>query len=520
MSVPIPDLFAAAQEALPSRGERPPWAAAPAREPEPVRSPSLWACLYFSGLPIEVFAVGPEEPAAILVPGGRTAVVLTGSPAAWAAGIRAGMPVNAALALVPQLRLLDRDPCREHEALARLGAWALRFSSRVALGPGHAVMVEVGGSARCFGGLSSLWLQLLDDLRTVGHACVAACAPTIRAALCLVRVGRQEVLVNTADLPGQLAGLPLAALGWTPPVLRVLQGMGVRTIGECVRLPREGLARRIGMPRLRDLDELFGRVPEVLASWQPSEGFRESVELPCETADQALLAQALVPSLGRLGDVLRSRQATVPALWIRLLHRRQAPTVLRVGLLEPCSDAGALWELLELHLAKGRLPAPATALELEANLIPQAASPEELFGPSQRERRAWLRLVERLRTRLGFTAVHAVRRVPDHAPERAWRAVTGLEQADSPGTADALVHLQERPLWLLAAPLAMPVTDGGPVFQGALRLRQGPERIETGWWTGEDVRRDYYVASNPQGMVLWVFRDRRDGRWYLHGLYG
>ena len=53
--------------------------------------------------------------------------------------------------------------------------------------------------------------------------------------------------------------------------------------------------------------------------------------------------------------------------------------------------------------------------------------------------------------------------------------------------------------------------DGGdePCFEGVLELEQGPERIETGWWDGRDVPRDYYVARNPAGVRLWVFRERR-----------
>jgi hypothetical protein len=54
-------------------------------------------------------------------------------------------------------------------------------------------------------------------------------------------------------------------------------------------------------------------------------------------------------------------------------------------------------------------------------------------------------------------------------------------------------------------------------------LRDGPERIESGWWDGADVRRDYFVAENPRGEVMWIYRDHRygidDGEWFLHGVF-
>jgi hypothetical protein len=40
-------------------------------------------------------------------------------------------------------------------------------------------------------------------------------------------------------------------------------------------------------------------------------------------------------------------------------------------------------------------------------------------------------------------------------------------------------------------------------------LRSGPERIESGWWDGGDVVRDYYVVGTRAGVRLWIYRERR-----------
>jgi protein ImuB len=50
-------------------------------------------------------------------------------------------------------------------------------------------------------------------------------------------------------------------------------------------------------------------------------------------------------------------------------------------------------------------------------------------------------------------------------------------------------------------------------------LLSGPERIESGWWDGGDVTRDYYVARAVDGARLWVFQDLARGEWYLQGLW-
>ena len=78
-----------------------------------------------------------------------------------------------------------------------------------------------------------------------------------------------------------------------------------------------------------------------------------------------------------------------------------------------------------------------------------------------------------------------------------------------------------RPMWLLAAPQPLESQRGRPRHGGALRLLKGPERIESGWWDGGDIRRDYYVAKDVTGAVLWIYRECDGARhWFLHGIFG
>ena len=48
----------------------------------------------------------------------------------------------------------------------------------------------------------------------------------------------------------------------------------------------------------------------------------------------------------------------------------------------------------------------------------------------------------------------------------------------------------------------------------------GPERIESGWWDGGDMRRDYYVVQTREGQRAWAFLvpGSNDG-WMLHGWF-
>ena len=69
-----------------------------------------------------------------------------------------------------------------------------------------------------------------------------------------------------------------------------------------------------------------------------------------------------------------------------------------------------------------------------------------------------------------------------------------------------------RPLWLLPQPR--------PINDNDMALLAGPERIEAGWWDGKSVQRDYYIARNGKGSVLWIYRQHHEPiRWYMHGVF-
>jgi len=99
------------------------------------------------------------------------------------------------------------------------------------------------------------------------------------------------------------------------------------------------------------------------------------------------------------------------------------------------------------------------------------------------------------------------------------QAPTALRPAKSPVRNAPVQRTPPRPLWLLdcARPLDV-VLETAPWV-----LRDGPERIESGWWDGGDCRRDYFVAETPAGEIAWIYRDHRhatdDGEWFMHGLF-
>ena len=490
----------------------------------------LWLCLYLPQLPVEAqpSLAGSSEPVAICAEEGRHTFVVTVNTPASARGLRAGMPVNSALALVPELLLGTRSPALEVVALSSLARWAGRFTPTVVVdAEGGALLLEVQGSLRLFNGLEALRATVARELRALGHEARIACAPTARAASWLARVGIEQAVrcvqgQGSGELRQVLAAIPVDQLGWPLRTVRTLLQMGVVTVGDCLRLPREGFARRLGAARLRELDEALGRSPEAQRAHVPPARFVARLELPAETIDAAFLLAGFQQLLQDLEQALVSRQASVRRVWCRLGHTDGSETRLCLVLRQPAGHAtGHLAGLLRLRLEALVLPDPVANLALQADLeAGPAPTGTDLLGQSLLPDDSLQALLERLRARLGGQAVQGLALRAEHRPEHAWQAVPDLPASLPIRSGTPAIATRSRPVWLLRTPKRLGLVAGQPGWQGRLQLEHGPERIESGWWDGGDVRRDYYRASNPRGAVLWVYQDLRSQAWYLHGVFG
>jgi protein ImuB len=502
--------------ALPGRGE----AVRIGRAPVRTSAIPLWLCLWLPRLPLEVRSGGNADDDARVVVDREGRIVQASEPAAEA-GVAPGLPLNAALALCPGLAVLERDERAESAALARLAAWAGAFTSIVSVAPPAALLLEIQGSLRLFGGLEALRRRVRDTLRSTGHQCLEAVAPTPLAASWLARAAEAEAVTDPAALAGRIGRLRPAVTDWPENTLAALRGLGLESLADCLRLPRDGFARRLGRGPLADLDRALGRLPDPRPTFRPPPRYRGELELSAETADTARLAQAMSCLCAELEGFLRSRQRAVSRLTIRLGHLRRPATKLTLGLVNPALEAAHFDALLAERLERLVLPAPVISILLEAEpgepFNPAAAS---LFGDGSGNV-AGFRLVERLRARLGREAVHGLCPLDEHRPEHAWRIVEPGLGAHAAFSTDG-----PRPGWLLESPRPLRNHAGRPWLGGTLLLEEGPERLECGWWDGREIARDYWVARTSAGARLWIFRDlseageRDEASWFLHGLFG
>ena len=431
----------------------------------------------------------------------------------------------------------------EHSAavLQRLCLHAQRFTSFVSIELPNALLLEIKGSLKLFGPLERLHADIDDCWRRLALPAHSATAPSTLAALWLARGGDRSaghrdagcpiVIEDLGMLPGHLTKLPIACTAWDVERLQTLRAMGVMCMGELLRLPRAGLALRLGPGAVQDLDIALARQFAPRRAFVPRERFRARCDFETEIENVAYLEKALEPLIARCAQFLRERQAGVQVLRLKLRHRAGPATRVHLGLASITSERRRLTDVIVQKLGRLDLEAPVRGMELvSGSLQPLSAGSLDVFagltGTGAGGRDSVPQLVERLRARLGEDAVYGVASIPEHRPEAAWRRVHELslttvsrmsEKMIDRGSGDGM----PRPVWLLDAPLAISPPDMQECDRSGLVLEQGPERIESGWWDGRGVARDYYIArARPShGARLWVFQERQSKRWYLHGVF-
>ena len=465
----------------------------------------LWACINLPSLALDgILRRRPAEDPLVLVDGPINArTIVSANETARAAGLHVGQRLSAAQALLSQFEAIpyDRESVeRWHRFLA---AVAYRYSSEVSLLP-HAIVLEVSKSMGLFGPWPRLESMLRADFTELGFRHRMAAAPTAHAAHVLTTVSDGQAVLSSDTLRNALQRVPIAKSRLPANALAALPSMGIRTVGQVLALPRDGLRRRFGAELLASLDRLTGDLPSGLELYRPPDTFDLRIELLHEVENQSALIFPVRRMVDDLAAYLAGRDGGVQRFLLRLEHREGRFTDVPVGLLASEREGTLLFEFARGRLEHVTLPEPVTALRLIARDLPAfVPAGRDLFDERPANALPIEQVRERLRARLGDGAVYRLGSTQDPRPERAQREAAHDEVPIEP---------HPRPTWLLPRPI--PLRGGNPI------ILAGPERLETGWWDGGEVCRDYYVIETSLGQEAWAFcaPDEQTG-WMVHGWF-
>ncbi len=469
-----------------------------------------------------------------------------------------------------QLHLEMADPVADRLALEALADDCQRFAPTVGIeaagiedtAPADSLLLDVTGLGPLCGGEPALARRIVTDFRRRRLVARVALADTLgaawaathftpladaRAALdaaSILRALGQPLLVPAEETASALAPLPPAALRLPAETCFLFGELGIKRIEQLAALPRETLLARFGPLVLLRLDQVLGAAAEAIVARDvpPEWTFEWLLEHP--TGRREMIEWVVEQLVARVCQALARERRGVLRLACRFVPEQDSALEFVIGLYRPSASERHVGELVRLKLDGVRFREPLVAIRFEVLALDALEFQQQEFfaelGNENRESpRELAALVDRLSNRLGAHAVVRPWLLSGAQPEFAcqYKPVASLKtrhakrRVASSGPDGSRSSLQpgDRPLSLRPEPETLDVIsvvpDGPPVkfcHAGAdhrIVHHWGPERIETGWWRGQCIRRDYYQVETESGQRYWLFRELNAGQWFLHGQF-
>lgn len=475
------------------------------------------ACVEVPALPLQVLLREHPEwagwPAAVVDADKPQGLVLYANRQAREAGVLPGHRYGPALSLAPTLRA---SPVGEGAIAAGVDFLIDRlhhFSPDVEPSrrePG-VFWLDAGGLEHVFPSHEAWALSLRQDLASAGYiaAVVVGFGRFGTYATARALYGREAVVFETPAQEEEASRrVPLSVVGLPPSVRDELAKLGVFSVGELIRLPAHGLARRFGPEALALYRFAAGDLELPLAPKLVIEPIEERQTIEYGEGNSERLVFIVKPLVDRLLFTLRQRGEALVELRLRLTLEAAEEQLERVRTAEPTLSSVTVMELVKLRLQASPVSSPVIAIAASAEAVQATAEQLRMFAESpKRDLAAAARAFARLRAAFGREDVVARAVMRDrHTPEVSfgWEPMQAIAQPRPGPPAPMLIRrVLERPEPLWFRPDAM---DG----------LNGPYRLVGGWWRSGVVR-DYYFVELGRGELLWVYYDQARRRWFLQG---
>ncbi|SDS46149.1 Y-family DNA polymerase [Corynebacterium timonense] len=511
------------------------------------------AAVWFPDWPVQAARLEAEDELAEPVAVVAQHRVKACSAAAREAGVRRGMKLRHAQALVPAVSVVEDNPDRDGRTFAALAASFDEVASSVeVLRPGL-VVVDAAAAGRFHGGEDVATEMLLDAASRRGIDAFAGVADEIATA---VIAARASAVVKPGGSARFLAGLPLrvllaeVALGADAQTVTELGQLGIATLGDLAAVPATAMTTRFGAAGMH-LHRIARAAPDRRVAPELPVADLAVAVTPDEPIDRvdaaAFAARALAAGLHE-----RLKAAGCNCLRLKVVaeletgQRVERVWRTREALSESATADRVRWQL-DGWLTSGGAGA-ITSLILEPLELAQPEEVAQLWGEAAGTDTA-RRVVERVQSQLGIDAVvqpipvggrGVAERValvpfgeqPPEAQRHAWpgaippplpaRLGGGIEH---PASAVTLIDASAQRIGvtaealLTAAPYAMAWGQERYLVTGWA----GPWPVDEGWWGARPhkVARLQVVGTRegsdtPQAWLLVWTR----GRWRVEAVYG
>jgi protein ImuB len=471
---------------------------------------------------------------------GVRAEVIAAAPAARARGVRLGSGVAQARACAPDIVVKIASPALETAARDALLDVGLSCAPRAELAPPRtglfaaegAVFVDAAGTGRLFGSESGFASALCARAEAQGLPGVVGLAGSRSLSLLVARriahePGRVQVLAPGHE-SAYLAPLPLDLLDLGDPLAQTLTRLGVRNVRDLLRLPRRGLAHRLGPEVLELIRRTLGEEPDLPLPEPTRRLVEEGLDLEGAVHRIEPLRFVLNGLISRVMDRLSLRGLATGRLEIELSLEGQTRDVRHVSTSAGTRDVRVWLRLALLSLEERPPEAPVEALRVGCEGTPVPRDQLDLFRPTGPDPAQLDRTLSELEALCGEGRVGAPVVADSHRP-----SAFGLRPFGRPPSRDASpAPPTRRPAQLAMRAIRPPlhaevrVDRGRPAHirsaltRGAVLACAGPWRRTGAWWS-EDARFavDHYDVQVDDGTLARLCFDWMGREWLIDGVY-
>lgn len=384
-------------------------------------------------------------------------------------------------------------------------------------------------------------------------------------------------LIESNPSAESFGDMPIECLRLDIETVAKLHRLGIKQIKSLNSLPRHSLTSRFGERLLERLDQCLVARPEPICVRSVGEALevRMDFEHPIFHLDE--LHEVIQDCLRQLCQKLESIGHGAWRLVVRIglelsaiqvqekQHRATPSHIIQLGLFQSSDDPSHLLWLIQGCLERNP-PQLSKNLGIKQVLIqapwtsPVRWKQNALFdSQSLKHRDEAAKLIDGLAARLGRNQVVGISLVQDPIPEKQTKTkpLTGLRNDGTEQSTERKLRKKPvqdfqnirsvtpgnegnwaRPTQLLTTPLPLEIRWDSAETINEIRLQAdptkndpktsdfqrvigtvGPERIESSWWSGPSIRRNYYRVALESDTWWWIYQDLISKDWFLHGLF-
>ncbi|MCY9863509.1 DNA polymerase Y family protein [Vibrio coralliirubri] len=487
----------------------------------------LWLYLHFPSLQLDTLFDSSESSSKeesheqpIIIVDEKDHRVLQANQVALESGITLGMGLGSAAALCHHLHVHPYSIELEKNKLKEIAQWAYLATSDMTLLPPNGLLIKASNMLSLYDGLDNYWHELKSHIEALNIKFSFATGYSPLSAILLGKQAINQVTDNVQQMKAWVNQQALSSSELPPKQVERLNRVGINIVEELLKLPLQEVARRFDIDLVNYVGRLNGQFKHPIDFYHPPESFQQYLELLFDIENILFIEKPLLKLLNQLECFLklRDRVAFELTLTLHLRDKDDHPVSFYSAQGDYLAEKWANLTHLTLESLKLTAPVQGLTLSLIRHGEPQMAY-HDLFDGNTGTLAA-LDLLSLLQAKLGQACIQTPKIQHDPRPEKANQyslptlsksvAKRQTPPESEQQTIDLNVHQQRlRPSILLPEPEAL--TE-------SVTLSQGPERIVSGWWDGEKIIRDYFIAHSKNGRWLWIFRTP-DKQWFLHGLF-